>query len=247
LFLPTHRFEEASMTISPPPPPALSAVFSVSVKQVTDNLGAVVGAMAVWGALLLAANTAITFLAGDADVNYAAGETPSAYSTLVSSIALGLVASIVMSCTVTGFLRISRTGAARFADFFAPTAYIPILVIMVIVSAVNLAVTLIVGSTTMTQLLIALAITVVLSVLFTWSHLFAAAAGLNGVGAIAASISLALARPGTALLVILLDLALVVGGFLALLIGLLFTVPLAALITVTYFRHLTGEAVVTRV
>lgn len=38
-----------------------------------------------------------------------------------------------------------------------------------------------------------------------------------------------------------------VGGFLALLIGLLFTVPLAALITVTYFRHLTGEAVVTRV
>lgn len=118
---------------------------------------------------------------------------------------------------------------------------------MVIVSAINLAVTLIVGSTTTTQLLVALAITVVLSVLFTWSHLFAAAAGLSGTGAIAASASLAVARPGTALLVIVLDMALVIGGFLACLVGLLFTVPLAALITVNYFRHLTGEVVITRV
>lgn len=104
--VPTHRIEEPFMTISSAPPPTLAAVVSVSAKQVTDNLGPVVGAIASWGALLLLVNTAITLLTGGT-VDYAAGETPSAYSSLVSSLTLGLLASVIVSCTVTGFLRIS--------------------------------------------------------------------------------------------------------------------------------------------
>ncbi|EGD56558.1 hypothetical protein [Gordonia neofelifaecis] len=226
------------MTSPHVPTPSLSAVFGTSLKQLTGNLGATVGATFVWGVVSMIVGFVI---GGVTNGSGSWRDDPSPTGAAISAILDGLFLALVLSCVLTGFFRIARTGHAEFADFFRPTALVPVLIANLVISLVTAVVTLLIGTGSFVQWVLSLVVSLLLSLMFVWTQVFAVGGGRGPLDAIGDSVRLTLARPGTTIMVVVLMLILMILGLIAFLIGLIFTLPLAALILVNYYRGFTGE------
>lgn len=221
---------------------SFTAVFSTSTRQLVDNLWPTVGAMVVWGLVSMGGSAAVAAVTGQYSTDSLSdATTSSSWAQALGTILTGLLMAVVVSCAITGFFRIARGYKVRFGDFFSPTAFIPILLSNVIVSVLVAVVTLLIGTGSMTKDLLSVVVSLLLGLLFVWSQTYAAGAGLNAVDAILASVKLTIAHPGATILVVITAIALSILGVLGFGIALVFTIPLAAMVVVNYFRGLTGE------
>lgn len=237
----------------PPGRPELTAALRWAWERFTTNAGLLVGVAVLWAlvvaavaavcALVIGLLTWVALFAADTPTGGGVALTPLvAALSIFAGLLVAVLAAAALSCWLNGLLIIADGSAPDLTDFFRPTAFGPILVISLVVSALDVAAQLLFSDTLGSDWL-STAFSVVLGYCTLWMVYFAADLRAPARGAAARGFRLTTRRPGPTLVVYLVSILLALAGTLLVLAGLLVALPLAGLLTIYYFRALTGRPV----
>ncbi|WP_159067465.1 proline-rich domain-containing protein [Gordonia iterans] len=248
---PFGAFPPAAPMQTAPDPPRLGAAFSWAGSRFSANIGVLVGAAALWAAIIIGAALlagvviglvvlAVSGFAVDVDESVSIGAAIT--SGVIAGIAVAAITGLATSCWLNGLITIADGKRADIGDFFRPVALGPILLVTLIVSAVST-----VADLLLSQYLglewISLLVSLALTFLTIWMVYFAADTGAGVGPSLSNGLNLSAGRAGPTLVVLLIALLITIAGALALLVGLLFAMPFAGLLTLYYFRALTRRPI----
>ncbi|GAC56686.1 hypothetical protein GOHSU_12_00760 [Gordonia hirsuta DSM 44140 = NBRC 16056] len=235
------------------PTPRLVPGLRWAGRRLSANVGPLASAALLWGLMLVAFAIAfyavlLIVLTATAPAGSSADEwlTPSPAITVVMDLLMivpvALFTALMTACWFHGALMIADGARPGVGDFFTPLNLrsVVVLAIIIEVTATTVDLTFALGLSTEWGAVIA---GLLLSVLVMWTWLFATDLRRSPAAALSDGLNLAVARLGATLVVFVASILLAIVGLLALLVGLLFTVPLASLLTVYYFRGLTARPV----
>lgn len=236
------------------PNPDLGSALIWAWGRFKANAGVLIGAAAVWAVAIIAAALMVgvvlgllmfAIVDGNADgpsTDWAVTGTTGVLAVIVLTGCMAILMAYALSCWLTGLITIADGRPADLGDFFRMTGFGPILAISLIIAVVSGAAELV-----FTNFLgmgwVATLVSMAISVLTMWMVYFAADARAPAGSAINSGFNLATARIGPTFVVFAITVLLGVLGLLALLVGLLVTVPLSGLLTLYYFRSLTGRPI----
>ncbi len=248
---PFGAFPPAAPMQTAPDPPRLGAAFSWAGSRFSANIGVLVGAAALWAAIIIGAALlagvviglvvlAVSGFAGDVDEPVSIGTAIT--SGVIAGIAVAAITGVATSCWLNGLITIADGKRADIGDFFRPVALGPILLVTLIVSAVSTVADLLLSHYLGLEW-ISLLVSLALTFLTIWMVYFAADTSAGVGPSLSNGLNLSAGRAGPTLVVLLIALLITIAGALALLVGLLFAVPFAGLLTLYYFRALTRRPV----
>ena len=245
-------------TVTAPANPELGAGFKWAWDRFSKHVGTFIGAALLWLLVFIAAGAVLTMILfasvlGTMDLDSTSPSTTLdtvsigalVTTTLITIVVLGLVGALALSCWLNGLITVTDGRPVGVADFFRPIAFWPILLVSLIVGIISSIVQIPFGTDTSTgtQLLSTL-VSLVLSFFTIWMVYFAADLKLGVGQSLSEGFKLSLARPGPTVVVLLVSVLLAILGVIpGLVIGLLVTLPLSGLLTMYYFRSLTGRQI----
>lgn len=237
-----------------PASPSLSDAFSWAWRKFSASAGVIIGAAALWALLLVAlfvvgsiALTMVLFAGFSVNDDWlTGGQAASTAVGITLAIVITVLATVVMalalSCWLNAMIIIADGRRPELADFARPVALGPIVVISLILGVVNG-----VANVVFIDLLgmewLSWIVAIVLGLCTMWMVYQAADARLPVGDALRKGLDLAVANPGTTLLVMVITGLLALAGLLALVVGLLVALPVGVLLTLYYFRALSGRPI----
>ncbi|MFZ2511206.1 MAG: hypothetical protein WAW85_08985 [Gordonia sp. (in: high G+C Gram-positive bacteria)] len=236
------------------PTPNLSSAFAWAWDRFRTNASVLIGAAVIWAIVIIAAALIVGLVLGllmvalidGAATADPAGWAPTGPSAIAMIVVLtGFMAVIMayaLSCWLTGLIAIADGRSAEFGDFFRMTAFGPILAITLIIAVVSGAAELVFNNY-LGLSWVSTIVSMAISLLTMWMVYFAADVREPAGSAISTGFNLATAQIGPTVVVFAMTVLLGVLGLLALVVGLLITIPLSGLLTLYYFRSLTGRPI----
>ena len=234
----------------PPPgygarPPTEPAVWSVALSDGWKAFGRVggvfVGAMVVWTIIAGAVLSLVSVIFGGwGDVVSPEGRSPFAIgfhlSSLVVTVASAFVVAFVVAAFVRNALAVTEGRRPSFGDFFRFTDAGPVAILALLIAAIHVVAGL-VGWIPAIGQLVALATEFFLM----FAYYFLLHRRLAPADSIRAGVELVTRHASTTLVFFLLEIAIVLAGFLACGIGIFVAAPVVLLATAYLYRRLLGE------
>ncbi|MCK0440019.1 DUF3824 domain-containing protein [Gordonia alkaliphila] len=235
-----------------PSPPSLSAAFSWAWRKFSAHAGVIVGAAALWAAVLVAVlvalwivATAVLLFVFTVGGGWSADSLPTVAvltTSLVLGIVLTLVGAIAVSCWLNALIVIADGRRPELADFGRPAALGPIMAISVVIGVISVLLdVLFVDGLDMEWA--SWIVTLVISFGTLWMLYQAADARLSTAGAVRTGLDLSMRNPAATLIVLVVTTLIGLAGILALVVGLLVALPVSGLFALYYFRALTGRPI----
>lgn len=236
--------------VTAPAQPVLGAALRWTWSRLTAAPGTIIGAGALWGIIVLAlvvvASLAIEIVAAHnlgKDVVMGDAVFPvdvAIIGFVVMTVVMSVIMALAMSCWLHGLLRVADGQRPVLADFFRPVAFGPILGVSLITGLLDAA-----ADIVLTDVLglgwASTPASLVIGFFALWMIFVAADLRTGTIDALRTGLDLSLRRPGPTVVVLAMTILLTLLGILALLVGLLVTMPLVGLMTIYYFRSLTAR------
>ena len=235
--------------VTAPANPVLGTALRWAWARFAAAPGQIVGAAALWAVIVLAlflvssVIIGIVSLFGSGTDVTEASDLPLAatiIASLLMAVVMGVIIALAMSCWLHGLIQLADGRRPGMADFFQPVAFGPVLGVSLIVGLISTAADLVL--TDVLRLGWASSLVSLVIGFFTLWMIYVAADGRAATAdALRSGLDLSVRRAGPTAVVFAMTVLLTLIGVLALLVGLLITMPLVGLLTIYYYRSLTGR------
>ncbi|MFT3663150.1 MAG: hypothetical protein QM809_17815 [Gordonia sp. (in: high G+C Gram-positive bacteria)] len=233
-----------------PRQPELGTAFRWAWTRFKADAGVLVGAAALWAAIVLGVILVVSVIVGavvvalvgadldPTDTDLALPFAGIVATTIVMIVVMSVLMGTAVSCWMGGILAIADGEQVDLGHFFRPIAFGPIMAVTVIVTVSSGA-----SDLFFSEFLglpwISTAVSLVISFFTVWMVYFAADVRAPVGDSLTHGMNLSTGNAGPTIVVLLISSLIVLAGMLALLVGLLVALPVSGLLMVYYFRALT--------